>query len=248
MRAGMPMVPMPRVTYSAAAPRRYNPYTNGVRKRAALMDWFRISTLTWPPCVARQRQIVSLSNRHRKDVGVVREQHVVSAGKHQPLGARQILALRPLVVHAGHVQYRAAKAQRPRRSAQKRNTQPRAFPFCQILNLGVVLVIPHASENAGIRTQARDLAETSLQRIAARGNQVAGNQRQVRAQLVGAVDHASQILLAQESAQMDVTQVQEAQSIQARREIGDRDFDLAHVEIKTLDERPVAHQGERRGQ
>ena len=103
-------------------------------------------------------------------------------------------------------------------------------------------------ENAGVRAQTRDLPQTSLQRIAGRGDQVAGDQRQMRAQFVGAIDHARQILLAQEGAQMDVAQVQQAQPVQAVGQIGNRNLHFAHMEIQALDERAVTHHGEWRGQ
>ena len=109
-------------------------------------------------------------------------------------------------------------------------------------------MIPHASENAGVGAQAGELPQTCLQRIAPRGDQIACDQRQVRAQLVGAIDDPRQILLAQESAQMDVAQVQQAQPIQAVGEIGDGDLHFPHLEIQAFDERAVTHNRERRGQ
>ena len=109
-------------------------------------------------------------------------------------------------------------------------------------------MIAHAGEHAGIGLETRQLADAGVHRVAKFGDQVAGDDREMRAQTVGGVDHAGQFALAQKRAQMNVAEVQQAQAIEAGGKSGNRHVDLAHTEIQPADQRAVRERREGRGQ
>ena len=100
-------------------------------------------------------------------------------------------------------------------------------------------MVTHASENARIGLQARELADAGIQGVAARGDQVAGHQGEVRPQAIGGIHHARQVGFAEESAEVNVAQLHEPEALQIRGQSGQREIHFAHAEIQAFDERSV---------
>ena len=92
------------------------------------------------------------------------------------------------------------------------------------------------------------MADAGVDGIAVRGDQVAGDGREMRVQLVGGIDHARQFAFAQKRAQVDVAEMQQAQAIEIGGKPGNRHVDFAYVEIQPFDERPIGHDREGRRQ
>ena len=99
-------------------------------------------------------------------------------------------------------------------------SQARALLLDVILGIRVDFVIAQAPEDAGVGAQARQLPQTCIQRIAPGGDQIAGDQRQMRARLVGHIDGARQLAFAQKRAEMDVGQLNQAQAVEILGQVG----------------------------
>ena len=106
--------------------------------------------------------------------------------------------------------------------AQKPDAQPRALPGGLLFRPRVDFMVAQAAENAGVGAQPGQLPQAGAERIAGRGDQVAGHQRQVRAQLVGHGDGAGQFPLAQERAQMNIAELCQPQPLKILRQVRDR--------------------------
>ena len=61
------------------------------------------------------------------------------------------------------------------------------------------------------------------------------------------IDHAGEFGFTEEGAEVNVAELQDAQAIEVGRQAGQRNIDLADVEIGALDESAVAYGGKRRG-
>ena len=123
-----------------------------------------------------------------------------------------------------------------------------ARAFRVVLNSGVPLVIAHASKDTGIGFDARELADTGVERVGVPANEIAGDHGELRPQFERRIDHAGKFAFTEKSAQMDVTQLQDAQSLEVARKIVHGDLDFPHTEIRALHERAVAHGNEGRRQ
>ena len=86
-----------------------------------------------------------------------------------------------------------------------------------------------------------------IQRIAARGDEVAGDDGEVRTSLERRVDDAAEIAIAEKSASMDVAQLQDPQAFQIGRQLRNGDIDLAHLKVEALHESAVPEHRDRRG-
>ena len=103
--------------------------------------------------------------------------------------------------------------------------------FGFLFDLCMSLVIAHAGEDAAIRSKPGNLTDGGFEGIAAPGDEIAGDDGQVRVQAVGQVDHSSEIGFAEERSEVNIAEVQQAESRQIRREIGKGNVDFADLKL-----------------
>ena len=109
-------------------------------------------------------------------------------------------------------------------------------------------MIAEAAENAGIGFECGDQAQAVVQGIAARRDQIARDQGQVRFRFVGCVNHALELRRGQKGAEMDICQLQQPQPFQIRMQSRNLDIDFTNVKFCPLDQRPVSDDQKGRGQ
>ena len=113
-----------------------------------------------------------------------------------------------------------------------------------ILRAGIELVIAEAAQNAGVGAKAGELIETGVERVAMHGDEVAGDQRDVRAQFIGGVHYAGKFRGAEECAQMNIADLDQAQAGEIVWQSGYGHVHFANAKIGALEESSPAHYGE----
>ncbi len=101
--------------------------------------------------------------------------------------------LRSLVIDSRNVKNALAPTQKPGLVAQKSDSIRQRMASGVVLALRVHLVIPETAENAGVGAKARELANRIVQRIAYLRDQVAGDDGQVRLELIQHVDRRGRV-------------------------------------------------------
>src|SRR4029077_20371470 len=88
--------------------------------------------------------------------------------------------------------------------------------------------------------QACQLPQTDVQWIACSADQIAGHQRQMRTRLVGHIDGAGQNAFAQKGAEMNITQLNQAQAVEVLGQVWEHQILFPQRKIDALYENTVA--------
>ena len=109
-----------------------------------------------------------------------------------------------LIIHTREIHGRAAELERGICATQESDTQTRATFRGVVLHARVDLVISQAAEHPRVCSKARKTIETCIQRIAGAGDEIAGDQRDMRFRLIGQVHCLVQLASRQERAHVDI--------------------------------------------
>jgi hypothetical protein len=133
-------------------------------------------------------------------------------------------------------------------AAQEPDSQARSSPLRVVLASRRDLVVSKTAQDAGFRLEPGQPVETRVQGIAPARNQVAGDQGDVRACIVGHVDDVVQIRFREKRAQVDVAELDQADPVEILGQPGDRDIDFLQLKARPLDKHAEAQRRYGRGE
>src|SRR5262249_51358503 len=139
-----------------------------------------------------------------------------------------------LMIHTRQVQRCRPKPQGLRRSAQETDSVTSGGLLGIILRMRVALVVTHAAEHSRIGLQAPELADASIEWIALKRDQVTSHHSELRPEFQRCINHARELRLAQESAQVDIAELQHSQAVEVVRQTRRRKVDLAYAKVGAL--------------
>src|SRR5258708_38529909 len=100
--------------------------------------------------------------------------------------------------------------------------------------MGVNFVIGVAAPDAEWRVEVADFVNAIGEGIAAAGDQVASDDGEIGALLVGEIDGAANVFTAHVAAEVNVADLRDGHAVEGGRQVADRDFDAANLVVHAL--------------
>src|SRR3954447_10882297 len=135
------------------------------------------------------------------------------------------------IIHADYIEPAVSKAQHLSLMPKEKNVQLATFPLSIGFHVRVPFVVSETTPNARGIAQPLQFVKTSVQRVVPITDQIAGNYYKIGWQPVCGVYNTDQVRRKKERPQVNITDLQNSQSIQIGGKIGKLKIDFVNLEI-----------------
>ncbi len=190
--------------------------------------------------VSGERKLDAQFRGTRKRIGVVRKQDVGHIAADQLFRVDERLAFLAftgalaLIVDANEIKLRAFESELFVFLAQQRHASLGEERLRGVFDPGVNFVIAIAAPDAQGRVQLADFIDALGKRIACAGDEIAGDDGQVGAQLIGHFDGSAHLRARHIAAHVNVAQLHDGHAVQRGIQTGNGNFDAANLVIEAL--------------
>src|SRR5258708_21062992 len=185
-------------------------------------------------------------------IGIVREENVGHVAADEGLKLRERLDLLAscralaLIVNADEIELRAPKRELGIFLAEKLQTGLSKEALRFLFGAGVNFVVAIAAPDAKRRAQPANFVDAISERVTSAGDEVAGNNREIGAELVGHVHGAANLSARHVPAQMNITKLDDLHTVKRGRKIGHGNLDAANRVLEALGGKAVGCKEKRR--